>query len=123
MSKEGKDLGKKGEDLAVDFLIKKDYTIIERNYNFEKMGEIDIIAKDHEKEVLVFVEVKTRFNLNYGEPEYGVTESKIKQIKKIAEIYLYEKEIEEIECRFDVIAILFQGRQDPEIKHYIDAFR
>jgi len=122
MSKEGKDLGKKGEDLAVDFLIKKDYNIIERNFTFEKMGEIDIIAKDLEKEVLVFIEVKTRFNLNYGEPEYGVTESKIKQIKKIAEIYLYEKEIEEIECRFDVIAILFQG-QDPEIKHYIDAFR
>ncbi len=123
MSKESKELGKKGEDLAVDLLIQKNYTIIERNYTFEKKGEIDIVAKDPETGFLVFVEVKTRANLNYGEPEYGITKNKMMQVKKIAEIYLYEKEIDEVECRFDVISVLFQGMQKPVINHYVDAFR
>ncbi len=123
MSKESKELGKKGEDLAVDLLIQKNYKIIERNYTFEKKGEIDIVAKDPETGVLVFVEVKTRANLNYGEPEYGITKNKMMQVKKIAEIYLYEKEIDEVECRFDVISVLFQGLQKPVINHYVDAFR
>ena len=123
MSKEGKDLGKRGEDAAVDFLINKNYTIIERNYNYGNMGEIDIIVKDIENEVLVFVEVKTRENLYFGEPEYGITEGKIKQVKRMAEIYLYQKDIEEMECRFDVIAIVMPEGQEPEIKHYVDAFR
>ncbi len=121
MSKESKDLGKRGEDLAVELLIKKNYTIIERNYTFEKKGEIDIVAKDPENGFLVFVEVKTRGNLNYGEPEYGITENKRRQLKKMAEIYLYEKEIQEVECRFDVITVLLQGMQKPLINHYIDA--
>ena len=123
MSKESKELGKKGEDLAVDLLIKKNYTIIERNYTFENKGEIDIVAKDPETGFLVFVEVKTRGNLNYGEPEYGITKNKMRQVKKMAELYLYEKKIEEIECRFDVVAVLLQGMQKPLINHYIDAFR
>ena len=123
MRKESKELGKKGEDLAVDLLIKKNYTIIERNYTFENKGEIDIVAKDPETGFLVFVEVKTRGNLNYGEPEYGITKNKMRQVKKMAELYLYEKKIEEIECRFDVVAVLLQGMQKPLINHYIDAFR
>ncbi len=123
MSKESKELGKKGEDLAIDFLVNKNYGIIERNYTFEKKGEIDIIAKDPADRFLVFIEVKTRGNLNYGEPEYAITKNKIRQVKNMAEIYLYVKEIGEVECRFDVITVLFQGMQKPVINHYVDAFR
>ena len=123
MSKESKDFGKIGEDLAVELLLKKNYQIIERNYNFEKKGEIDIVAKDPETGCLVFVEVKSRMNLNYGEPEYGITKNKIKQVKKIAEIYLYDKEIEDMECRFDVITVLSQKNGKPVLNHYVDAFR
>jgi putative endonuclease len=119
MGGEKQKLGQIGEDLAVKLLIGKGYEILERNYRYGH-GEIDIIAKEGGE--LVFVEVKTRNNLEYGEPEYAVTKKKQKQIKKIAELYLYEKEIEEIDCRIDVIAILMEKGKDPVINHIINAF-
>lgn len=122
MSKENnKSIGAEGEDLAAEYLCKKGFTIIERNYRYGK-GELDIIANDPAKRYLVFVEVKTRKNLEYGEPEYAITKNKIRQIRKIAESYLYEKEITEIECRFDIIAILWNRELKPIINHYENAF-
>ncbi len=59
------ELGKKGEQLAVDFLLENEYDIISRNYRFEK-AEIDIIAQ--KKDVLAIVEVKTRSNADFGKP-------------------------------------------------------
>ncbi len=122
MSFASKNFGREGEDLAVDLLIKKGYQIIERNYTFGKKGEIDIVAKDPETNFTVFVEVKSRKNLEYGEPEYAMTKNKIRQIKKIAELYLYEKEILEIDCRFDVVTVLFRSKINPIINHYENAF-
>ena len=116
-----KELGEKGEKLAVDYLIEKGYEIIERNYRYGH-GEIDIIARDPEDGYTAFVEVKTRQNLDFGEPEYAITKSKQRQIKKIAELYLYDKEIEELDCRFDVVAIVLGDKNNPSIKHYINAF-
>jgi putative endonuclease len=116
-----KELGEKGEQLAVDFLIEIGYEIIERNYRYSH-GEIDIIAKDPSDGCTAFVEVKTRQNLDFGEPEYAITKNKQKQIKKMAELYLYDKEIEELDCRFDVIALLLEDIDNPSIKHYINAF-
>jgi putative endonuclease len=116
-----KRFGEEGENIAADLLSKKGYEIIERNYRSGK-GEIDIIAEDKEKDCLVFVEVKSRKNLEFGEPEYAITKSKIIQIKKIAAAYLYEKNIKNKDCRFDVIAILFQGKRKPLINHYKEAF-
>jgi len=121
MSKTNKEIGEEGEKLAVELLKSKQYEIIKQNYRYSK-GEIDIIAKDPRDGFLVFVEVKTRQNLEYGEPEYAITQSKIKQIKKIAELYLYEKNIDEVECRFDVIAILFRQNLPPLINHLENAF-
>ena len=94
MSRKKKDTGDKGEDLAVKLLEDSDYEIVERNYRFGK-GEIDIIAKD--KDTLVFVEVKTRKNLEFGPPELAITMNKQRQIKKIAEAYLFEKKIIDID--------------------------
>ena len=116
-----KELGEKGEQLATDFLIEKGFEIIERNYRYGH-GEIDIIAKDLSDGFTVFIEVKTRQNLDYGAPEYAITKNKQKQIKKMAELYLYDKEIEELDCRFDVIAVLLEDNNNPSIKHYINAF-
>lgn len=113
------DVGKEGEEIAVTFLKSKGYEILERNYHFGH-GEIDIVAKD--KECLVFIEVKTRINLELGEPEYAVNQKKIKQIKKMAELYLFDKEIEEADCRFDVVAVLLNDRKNPKITHYENAF-
>ena len=67
---EKKELGKKGEELALRFLKKRGYRIIEKNYVC-KMGEMDIIAK--EKDTLVFIEVKTRTSTVFGPPQLAVT--------------------------------------------------
>ncbi len=115
------DLGKMGEDKAVELLITSGYKIIERNYKFGK-GEIDIIALDEATGYTAFIEVKTRSNLTFGDPVYGVTLNKMKQLKKIASAYLYEKHITEILCRFDIIAILMDGENAPRITHYVNAF-
>ncbi len=116
-----KKIGNKGEELAADFLLKKKFKIIEKNYRFGK-GEIDIVCMEPEKNNLVFVEVKSRTNLNFGDPIYALTKSKMGQLRKIADAYLYEKKINDIDCRFDVVTILFNGKEKPEIKHYINAF-
>jgi putative endonuclease len=122
MSVISKKFGKEGEDIAVAMLIEKGYQIIERNYNYQNKGEIDIVAKDKETGYLVFIEVKSRKNLEFGEPEYSITNSKISQIKKMAEIYLYDKDIKEIDCRFDVITVLLSPQISPLINHYVNAF-
>lgn len=114
-----KDIGKEGEEIAAKFLTEKGFEIVERNYQYGH-GEIDIVAND--KEILVFVEVKTRLNLEYGEPEYAINKKKIQQIKKMAELYLFDKEISEADCRFDVIAILLDNKSNPKITHYENAF-
>jgi putative endonuclease len=116
-----KKTGDKGEELAVELLESKNYTIVKRNYRYGK-GEIDIIAKDPNEEGLVFIEVKSRKNLEYGSPEEAITKNKIKQLKRIAELYLFENEIKEILCRFDVVAILMLPGQKPQIEHYVNAF-
>jgi putative endonuclease len=121
MTKATKQFGDEGEEIAVVYLVKKGYEIIERNYRFGK-GELDIVAKDPETNYTVFVEVKSRKNLEFGDPVYSVTKNKIKQIKRMAEHYLYDKEIGEINCRFDVVTVLLRGKQKPVIEHYENAF-
>lgn len=121
MTIETKNLGKEGERLAAKFLKENGYKIIKTNYRFGK-GEIDIIAEDPEDKFLVFVEVKTRNTTEYGTPESAVTPGKIRQLKKIAELYLYEHEIHEQDCRFDVIAIVLNYNKNIELTHYKNAF-
>jgi len=118
--KNKREFGKEGEDIAENYLKEKGLQIIERNYHFSNIGEIDIVAKDQNQ--TVFVEVKSRLNLEYGEPEYAITPRKIKQIKKMAELYMFDKGIEEIDCRFDVITVVIGDGKNPEIKHYLNAF-
>lgn len=114
-----KELGKLGEEKAVEELRRRGLHILETNYRFGR-GELDIIAKDGD--VLVFVEVKSRLNLEMGDPVYGVTPAKVKQIKKVAELYAFDKGLNEYESRFDVVTVLFENPEDPKIEHYPDAF-
>lgn len=109
-------LGKTGENLAVKYLKKKGYTILETNYR-NPLGEIDIIAK--EKGTIVFVEVKTRKNNRFANPKEAVTLKKQKTIARVAQIWLKQKKKIEANARFDVVAILTdQNKHDIElIKH------
>ena len=122
MIQNNREQGDEGEQIAVDHLTSKGYEIIDRNYRYGKTGEIDIIAKDPESGYTAFVEVKMRKNLEYGEPEFAITKKKAGQLKRMAMAYMFEKEILEMECRFDVIAILKLPKQTVQINHYINAF-
>ncbi len=110
-------LGKKGEELAVDFLTKLGYIIIETNWQ-EKKYEIDIIARD--KNELVFVEVKTRSTSYFGNPAEAVTPAKQNHLVEGANYYIEKHEID-LECRFDVIAIVLNTNQQ-KIEHFKEAF-
>lgn len=92
-----------GEKIAQDYLRKKGYEILETNF-YTKRGEIDIIGK--KDDCIVFIEVKTRTNLNYGTPAMSVTSGKKKHIKFVAKIFLSLNRLKEHEIRFDVIEIL-----------------
>lgn len=116
-----KTIGQEGEDIAADYLTENGFELIERNYRYGH-GEIDIIVKDKSNNQLVFVEVKTRKNLEFGEPENAITKSKIKQLKKIAEAFVYEKDYREVECRFDVVAVIWNRETKPQIIHFRNAF-
>src|SRR5512136_3041511 len=85
---EKKELGKRGEEIALRFLKKKGYRIIEKNYVC-KMGEMDIIAK--EKDTLAFIEVKTRTSTDFGPPQLAVNAAKQMQLSKVALYFLKEK--------------------------------
>ena len=115
---ETKELGKKGEELALRFLKKRGYQIIEKNYTCQ-MGEMDIIAR--EKDTLVFIEVKTRTSTIFGPPQLAVNNAKQRQLSKVALYYLKEKRLEDIKARFDVVAILL-GQEAEEIELIRDAF-
>jgi len=110
--------GAAGEALAVEFLTKKGYTILVQNYRYER-AEIDIIAEH--ASVLAFIEVKARRSNSYGEPEEAVTVAKQNQIRKAADGYLFERNLGERECRFDVITII-TGGLEPVIRHIENAF-
>ena len=80
-----KDLGTKGENLAVRFLIEKGYSVVQRNHR-TPFGEIDIIAQDGD--TIVFIEVKTRRDTFFGYPFEAVTKRKINKLKNSALFYL-----------------------------------
>lgn len=97
-------VGTEKEELAADYLRKKGYFIIEKNYRV-RQGEIDLVARDGS--CIVFVEVKYRAGLRSGDALEAVTRTKIRQISRIALFYLNQKKIniDSTPIRFDVIAI------------------
>lgn len=107
-------VGNLGEKLAESYLKKQKYYILEKNYK-NKLGEIDIIAKDGE--TLVFIEVKTRKTTEFGLPREAVTKFKQNKIRLVATEYLKKNNSLNASCRCDVIDIL-----DDNITHIKNAF-
>lgn len=114
---EHNDLGKLGEELAVEYLQKNGYAILETNWTFQK-AEIDIIAK--KENILAIVEVKTRSSLDFGLPQDFVKPKKIQLLVKAVDAYVIEKDLD-INVRFDIIAIHKEGKSFA-IEHLTDAF-
>jgi len=113
-------LGAIGENHAAYYLHQNKYKIVERNYHFSRFGEIDIIA--NRDNILSFIEVKTLRSESYGLPEEKVDEHKQNQLYKIAEAYLAENALEDMNCRFDIISIMIKNNTF-NINHIEDAFQ
>lgn len=111
------DIGKKGERIAKQFLEEKGYEILDENWVYGK-AEIDLIA--YKNKIIVFVEVKTRTNLAFGEPEDFVTLAKQK-LMEIASLQYIDIMNHQNEIRFDIIAITFKNNTHT-LKHIEDAF-
>ena len=111
------ELGKKGEQLAIDYLIKQGYKIVERNWRFQK-AEIDIIAR--KEETLISVEVKTRSTNDFGNPQDFVNPKKIKLMVLAMNEYVLKKDLN-VEVRFDIVAIT-KNKGSFNIEHLGDAF-
>lgn len=111
------ELGKKGEQLAVDLLITKGYTIRARNWRYQK-AEVDIIAQ--KEGVLAVVEVKTRSTDVFGNPQDFVNQKKIKLLVIAVDEYVRQYDLN-MEVRFDIIAITKQDREY-SLEHLEDAF-
>tara|TARA_B110000008_G_C16979084_1_gene567651 strand:- start:18518 stop:18898 length:381 start_codon:yes stop_codon:yes gene_type:complete len=111
------ELGKKGEQLAVEFLINKGYQILSQNWRFLK-AEVDIIAKIDK--TLVSIEVKTRSTKDFGNPQDFVYPKKIKLLVMAMNQYVIKYNLD-VEVRFDIIAIT-KTTSGFDIEHLEDAF-
>lgn len=111
------DLGKLGEELAVEFLQKEGYEILETNWTFQK-AEIDIIAK--KENTLAIIEVKTRSSLDFGLPQDFVKPKKIQLLVKAVNEYVISNDLD-MEVRFDIIAVHKEGKTFA-VEHLMDAF-
>jgi len=115
--------GRAGEKIAADYLKKKGYQIIEANFR-NRFGEIDLIASraQNTSKALVFIEVKLRIGRDFGLPEEMITPGKIRQIKRMAEIFLQNNpKLKAIypQQRLDAICIVLdQNKKVERIKHY-----
>jgi len=111
------DIGKQGELLAQQYLVEKGFAILKTNWRKGKL-EVDIIA--YREGLIVFAEVKTRSNLDYGNPEDFVTREKQRAYIRLANRYVIENQRQE-EVRFDIISVEMNST-GYRITHMEDAF-
>jgi putative endonuclease len=111
------ELGKKGEQLAIDYLIEKGYTIRDKNWRYQK-AEVDIIAQ--KENILAVVEVKTRSTDYFGNPQDFVNPKKIKLLVTAINEYVISKDLD-VEVRFDIIGII-KRKNELKIEHHENAF-
>ena len=112
------ELGKRGEVIAAAYLENAGYRILNTNWKCAR-AEVDLIAE--KQGTLVFVEVKTRSSVDYGQPEDFVGYKKEKQLEFASSTYI-EMKNHQGEIRFDIIAIVFENKDLYKIKHIEDAF-
>ena len=104
------ELGKNGEQMSCLYLLINNYYILNRNFNTYH-GEIDIIARDMNKEEYVFIEVKSRTTNNYGRPSDAINDIKIERIIKSSKYYIYLNNLWNKKIRYDVIEVYIKGKE------------
>ncbi len=110
MKKLNKETGLAGEELALGYLLKKNYQLIARNFS-TRFGEIDLVMSD--KNTIVFVEVKTKKTHDWGTPEEMFTRGKYRRVRNMATVFLKGKEAL---CRIDMVAV--DLADPPVLRHY-----
>lgn len=113
-------LGKNGEQMAADYLRSLGYHIEAERWKLHHL-EIDLVATDRESGEIVFIEVKTRTTPIFGNPEEAVDYRKIKNTVNAADAYIKQYSIIQ-DWRFDIIAIVDDGKHEPKIHHFKEAF-
>lgn len=117
MKTDNRATGRLAENFAAKALSEKGYQILESNFS-NRYGEIDIIAKD--KNVLVFIEVKAKKGIDFGEPEEMINRSKLQRIRNMATIYMQGQETS---CRIDVVAIVLSPTNEViRLTHYENVY-
>ncbi len=111
-------IGKQGEEIAKEYLVKQGYKILDTNKRFSRQCEIDIIALD--KDTLVFCEVKTRSTTVCGVPFEAITKSKYQNIKTGLYLYLQENPMYK-KYRIDAVSVVLNPKL--EIKHLKNVFK
>lgn len=111
------EIGDKGEEIALEYLIKKGYRILETKWHFGHL-ELDIVAKDGDE--LVIVEVKTRSGIGFEHPSEALSKNKIRMIVDAAEAFIQQREFT-CETRFDLVTVVLK-KSGFELEHYEEAF-
>lgn len=94
-------IGKSAEDAAAAYLTRRGLSVVERNVRFAA-GEIDLVCRDGP--AWVFVEVKSR-RAEWGEPAAAVTRDKQRRLGRLAQLYLKDRRLGSVPCRFDIVAV------------------
>ncbi len=121
-------LGSQGETIARRFLSKRGLKVLARNYRCPA-GEIDLIMLEEAggrqggKGTIAFVEVKTRRDDHYTDPEAAVDRDKQRRIKKTAGYYLAHHDSDGYDVRYDIVSVVASPGQQPEVRYISDAFR
>jgi putative endonuclease len=110
------DIGTYAEDIAQEYLERKQFVLITRNYRYHNIGEIDLIMQD--RDYIVFVEVRHRTSTAYGTPEASITPAKIKRLRRTATLWLTVTNRHGTPVRFDVVAVDLVGGC-PVVRHLI----
>jgi len=112
-------LGARGEDVAVEHLVKAGYRILDRNWRC-RLGQADIVAAD--KQVLVLVEVKARRGTGFGVPQEGVDARKRAKLSALLHAYRLQRGLAAVPCRIDVIGVLFDRLSNVvDVQHIVNA--
>jgi putative endonuclease len=107
-------LGAYGESLAARHLVAQGMVLLERNWRCDA-GEIDLVLRDGD--VLVVCEVKTRSSLRYGTPHEAVTDIKVARLRRLASLWLSERDVAVRDVRIDLVAIVRPRRGASVVDH------
>jgi putative endonuclease len=113
------ELGRHGEDVAVEFLQRRGLVVLDRNWRCRE-GELDVVAVQAQR--LVVCEVKTRSCARFGEPAEAVTPRKVLRVRRATQAWLAARGVPWCEIRFDVVSVLLEPGRPATVAHYEAAF-